>query len=169
MKPDTGRLFRYYILRIKRLRGDPGYLARGIGFGIFMGVLPLVPIQTMLLIPLSVAFRVSTIAAIVAATIVSNPLTFLPQYYITWRTGDLLLPGRISWPHLQQALVTIENEGLLDGMISFSHLGLKAIMVILTGGAIIGVPMGLISYFISLYFFRAVQKKRAEKHKLNIT
>jgi uncharacterized protein (DUF2062 family) len=167
MKSNLTRLFRYYILRIQRLRGNPHYLARGIGFGIFMGVLPLVPIQTLLLIPLSVALRVSTIAALITATLVSNPLTFLPQYYITWRTGDLLLPGRISWPHLQQVLATIENEGLLDGIISFSHLGVQAIMVILSGGALIGIPLGVISYFISLNFFRTVQKKRAEKHKLN--
>ena len=167
MKPTISRLFKYYILRIKRLRGDPDYLARGLGFGVFMGVLPLVPIQTLLLIPLSVAFRVSTIAALIAATLISNPLTFLPQYYLTWRTGDLLLPGKISWSHLQQVLVTIENEGLLDGIVSFSQLGLNAIMVILTGGFLIGAPLGVISYFISLYFFRTVQKKRAEKHTLN--
>jgi len=167
MKPDITRLFKYYLLRIKRLRGDPDYLARGIGFGVFMGVLPLVPVQTLLLIPLSVAFRVSTIAALIAATLISNPLTFLPQYYITWRIGNLLLPGRISWPHLEQALVTIENEGLLDGIASFSHLGLKAISVILTGGALIGMLLGVVSYIVSFYFFRTLQKKRAEKHTLN--
>jgi len=167
MKPDITRLFKYYLLRIKRLRGDPDYLARGLGFGIFMGVLPLIPIQTLLLVPLSVACRVSTIAALVTATLVSNPLTFLPQYYITWYTGNLLLPGRISWSHLQQVLVTIENEGLRDGIVSFSELGLNAIMVILTGGVLIGAPLGVISYFISLHFFRTIQKKRAEKHRLN--
>jgi uncharacterized protein (DUF2062 family) len=38
------RLPRYYFLRIKRLHGDPEYLARGFAFGIFMGVLPLAPV-----------------------------------------------------------------------------------------------------------------------------
>jgi len=164
---NISRLPRYYLLRIKRLRGDPDYLARGFGFGVFMGVLPLIPIQTMMLIPLSVALRVSTITALIAATLISNPLTFVPQYYLTWKAGNFILPGRISWQHLERVLLTIEKEGLLDGIATFSHLGVKAITVILTGGAIIGVPLGIVSYFLSLYFFRAVRRKRAEKHKLN--
>ena len=167
MALDITRFFRYYILRIKRLRGDPVYLARGIGFGVFMGILPLVPIQTLLLIPLTVALRISTIAALIAATLVSNPLTFAPQYYLTWKLGNIILPGRVSWEHLQAVLLAIEHEGLLDGMVTFSTLGIKAIAVILTGGALIGLPLGVISYFISLRIFKTLHRKRAEKHKLD--
>jgi uncharacterized protein (DUF2062 family) len=133
-----------------------------------MGVLPLVPIQTMLLIPLSIALRVSTIAALIAATLVSNPLTFAPQYYLTWKLGNIILPGRVSWEHLETVMLTIEHEGVLDGIMTFSSLGFKAIAVILTGGTLIGLPLGLISYFISLRFFQTLQKKRAEKHKLHV-
>ena len=163
---SVSRLFKYYILRIKRLRGDPYYLARGIGFGVFMGVLPLVPIQTLLLIPLSAVLQVSTIAALIASIIISNPLTFLPQYYLTWKLGNFILPGRISWEQLHNVLLTIQNEGFFDGIITFSHLGIKTIFVLLTGGALIGLPLGLVSYFVSLQLFRALRRKRAEKHKL---
>ncbi len=164
---NFSRLPRYYLLRIKRLRGDPDYLAQGIGFGVFMGVLPLVPIQTLILIPLSAALRVSTIAAFLASIIVSNPLTIVPQYYLTWKLGNCILPGRISWEHLQEVLLTIQNEGFFDGIITFSHLGIKSIGVLLTGGVIIGLPLAAVSYVISLYLFKAVRKKRLEKHTLN--
>ncbi len=164
---NISRLPRYYLLRIKRLRGDPHYLASGIGFGVFMGILPLIPVQTLLLIPLSVAFRVSTIAALIAATLISNPLTFAPQYYLTWKLGNFIMPGKISWQHLEHVLVTIENEGLLDGVTTFSHLGFNAISVILTGGVIIGIPLAIVSYFVSLHFFRTVRRKRAQRHKLD--
>ncbi len=163
---SVSRLFKYYILRIKRLRGDPYYLARGVGFGVFMGVLPLVPIQTILLIPLSAALRVSTIAALLASIMISNPLTFLPQYYLTWKVGNAILPGRISWGQLHNVLLTIENEGFFDGIVTFSHLGIRTISVLLAGGAIIGLPLGAISYFSALQLFRALRRKRAEKHKL---
>lgn len=161
------RLPRYYILRIKRLRGDPQYLAQGIGLGVFMGVLPLVPIQTLILIPLSAVLRVSTIAAFLASIVVSNPLTIVPQYYLTWKLGNFILPGRISWDHLQEVLLTIQDEGFIDGIITFSHLGIKSIGVLLTGGVIIGLPCAGISYLVSLYLFRAVRKKRQQKHTLN--
>jgi uncharacterized protein (DUF2062 family) len=160
------RLPRYYILRVKRLRGTPEYLARGIGLGVFMGVLPLVPIQTLILVPLSAALQVSTVAALIASVMVSNPLTFLPQYYLTWKLGNFILPGRISWEHLQEILVTIQQESFGDSIVTFSHLGMKTITVLLTGGTIIGLPLGVISYFISLHLFRAIRKKRREKHEL---
>jgi uncharacterized protein (DUF2062 family) len=166
MSLDITRLFKYYSIRVKRLRGNPYYLARGIAFGVFMGVLPLVPIQTLLLVPLSIALRVSTLAALIAATLVSNPLTFAPQYYLTWKLGNVILPGWISWHHLEQVLLNIEHEGLIDGIITFSNLGMKAIAVILTGGILIGLPLAVISYFVSLQFFRSMQQRRAQKHKL---
>ncbi len=164
---NVTRLPKYYFLRIKRLRGDPYYLARGVGFGVFIGVLPLVPIQTILIIPLSITFNVSTIVALIAATLVSNPLTFVPQYYTTWKLGNAILPGRISWEQLQDVLLTIENEGLLDGIVTFSHLGIQTLAVLLTGGAIIGIPAGIISYFIALKAFRIIRRRRAKRHELN--
>jgi hypothetical protein len=161
------RLPRYYFLQIQRLKGDPVYLAKGFAFGVFMGILPLVPVQTILIIPLSITFRVSTIAAIIAGTMVSNPLTFMPQYYITWKLGNAVLPGRISWEHLEAVLLAIEQKGLLDGITTFSHLGIKTISVLLTGGALIGIPAGIISYFFALKFFRTLRAHRLRKQKLN--
>jgi uncharacterized protein (DUF2062 family) len=161
------RLPRYYFLQIRRLKGDPVYLAKGFAFGVFMGVLPLVPVQTILIIPLSITLRVSTLAAIIAGTIVSNPLTFMPQYYITWKLGNAVLPGRISWEHLEEILLAVQNQGVLNALASFSHLGLKTIAVLLTGGAIIGIPAGIISYFFALKFFRTIRAHRLRKQKLN--
>ncbi|MCI5115075.1 MAG: DUF2062 domain-containing protein [Candidatus Electrothrix sp. AW2] len=161
------RLPRYYLLRIQRLKGDPVYLAKGFAFGIFMGVLPLVPIQTILIIPLSITLRVSTLAAIIAGTIISNPLTFMPQYYITWKLGNMVLPGRISWDHLENVLLTVEQEGLLDGLATFSHIGVKTLTVLLTGGFLIGIPAGIISYFFALKFFRTLRAHRLRRQKLN--
>lgn len=161
------RLPRYYFLQIQRLKGDPVYLARGFAFGVFMGILPLVPIQTILIIPLSITLRVSTLAAVIAGTIISNPLTFMPQYYITWKLGNVVLPGRISWDHLQEVLLAVQNEGILDGLASFSHLGIKTITVLLTGGLLIALPAGLISYFFALKFFTTLRLHRLRKQKLN--
>ncbi|MCI5131281.1 MAG: DUF2062 domain-containing protein [Candidatus Electrothrix sp. EH2] len=161
------RLPRYYFLQIRRLKGDPVYLAKGFAFGVFMGVLPLVPIQTLLIIPLSITLRVSTLAAVIAGTMISNPLTFMPQYYITWKLGNAVLPGRISWEYLHKALLAIQQEGLLDGLASFSHFGIKTITVLLTGGVLIAVPASIISYFFALKFFRTLRVHRLRKQKLN--
>jgi len=167
MKFNPFRLFRYYLLRFTRLRGDPYSLARGTAVGIFIGVLPLLPVQTILLIPLTLLLRVNTIAAVVAASLVSNPLTFVPQYYYTWKVGNIILPGRISWEQLQEIMAAIHHENLLIGFRTLSHLGFKTLSVILTGGAILGLPLAVIGYYLALNFFIRLRAKRITKHKLD--
>ena len=163
------RLPRYYFLRIKRLKGDPEYLARGFAFGIFMGVLPLAPVQTIILVPLTILFRVSTLAAFIAGVLVSNPLTMIPQYYFTWKIGNAVLPGWVTWAQIENALHVIAEQGLLDGLAALSQLGFKAIAVIETGGAIIGIPAGIISYFFARRFFLAVRERRLKRQRLDPT
>ena len=161
------RTIRYYFLRFIRLRGDPHSLAVSTGFGVFIGIVPLMPIQTIILVPLTILLRINTVAALIAATAVSNPLTFLPQYYFTWKVGDMLMPGRISWEQLQGVLYLIRHESLWEGIQTFLHLGFKTIAVLTCGGVLIGLPAGLLVYYASLRFFIKVRKKRMAKHKLD--
>ncbi len=160
------RLPRYYLLRVKRLKGDPEYLARGVALGVFMGNLPLAP-QTFLLLPLTVFFKVSTLAAIIASIIVNNPFTVTLQYYIAWRIGSVFLPGRGSMEHLENMLRTIAAEGLFDGLAAFGRLGLDTLLVLLIGGMAMGLPMALISYFPARSFFRSVRERRQQRQLLN--
>ncbi len=169
------RLPRYYLLRIKRLKGDPEYLARGLAFGVFMGVLPLAPVQTIILVPLTVLFRISTLAAFIASVLVSNPLTFMPQYYLTWKVGNALLPGRISWERLNEILTEVtailEREELLNGIVlslkALSRLGMETLSVLLVGGVIIAVPASIAAYCFARRFFGAVHERRLRRQRLD--
>ncbi|MDO4904218.1 MAG: DUF2062 domain-containing protein [Lautropia sp.] len=71
-------------------------LALGIALGVFFGLL--VPVAQ---IPLSataaVALRANVPAA-VASTLVTNPVTFGPVYYLAWRVGAALLGDTASPP-----------------------------------------------------------------------
>ncbi len=169
------RLPRYYFLRVKRMKGDPEYLARSFAFGVFMGVLPLMPVQTIILVPLTILLRISTITAMLAGYVVSNPLTFAPQYYTSWKLGNIILPGWVTWEQIHTALQIILHpdpqlnmmQSILHGLGALSKLGFKAIAVMETGGTIIGLPIALASYFLALNFFLTVRKKRALKHRLD--
>ncbi|WP_417909113.1 DUF2062 domain-containing protein [Candidatus Electronema sp. PJ] len=160
------RLPRYYFLRIKRLRGNPEYLAKGFAFGVFMGVLPLAPVQTLILIPLTILLRISPLSAFIAGILVSNPLTFIPQYYFTWKVGNTMLPGWVTWDQIQNTLQVISEQGMFDGIMALSYLGIKALAVLEIGGAILGIPAAVISYFPARSFFRAVQERRLKKQHL---
>lgn len=159
------RALKYYYLRVKRLKGDPEYLARGVGFGVFIGNLPLMP-QSVFLVSLTVLLRISTIAAFISSTVVNNPLTVMFQYYLSWKVGNAILHGHCTWTQLHSALLKFDI-GLRVGLAAISGLGLETLGVLLTGGTIIGLVTGLVSYLFSRKFFWAIKKKRALKHRLD--
>ncbi len=67
-------------------------LALGMAVGVFFGLL--IPIAQ---IPLSAAAAVAlraNVPAAVASTLVTNPVTFGPVYYVAWRLGSAVLGGR---------------------------------------------------------------------------
>jgi uncharacterized protein (DUF2062 family) len=167
VKWDLHRIGRYYYLRFKRLQGTPYSLAMGTALGAAIAVTPTLPLHTVTIIPVTLLLRVNTIAAMIAGAVVSNPLTFAAQYYLSWKIGDWLLPDRLTWERLQQVLAMVKEAGLFEGMKILSHLSIDAILVMLTGGLVLAVPLGIVTYFISYRFFDHIRAKRQQKHLLN--
>ncbi|WP_417909114.1 DUF2062 domain-containing protein [Candidatus Electronema sp. PJ] len=161
------RLPRYYLLRVKRLKGDPVYLARGFALGVFMGNLPFVP-QTLLLIPLTVFLQSSTVAAIISSVIVNNPFTVTFQYYLAWRIGSFILPGRGSLEHLHNIMGTFAEKGLIDGFKEIGQIGFDTLFVLQFGGVVMGLVMAIGSYYPVRKFFRTVRERRQKKHRLDV-
>ncbi len=161
------RTLRYFSLRFKRLRGDPRSLAMGTAIGIFVGITPTMPLHTVSIIALTLLLRASTIAALIAATAISNPLTFVPQYYLAWKVGNVLLPGRLSWERLQGLMRILTNNGFIDGLKAISNLSGDALLVMLTGGLLLALPLAIASYFLSLRFFYKMREKRLKRHILH--
>ena len=102
MKPH--RTAKYYYLKFLRLQGDPHSLAMGVAIGLFVGITPTIPLHSALIIILAWPLRGNILAAFIAATAISNPLTWLPQYYFSWIIGNWLLPGHLSWNRIQSLL-----------------------------------------------------------------
>lgn len=167
MRFNPLRTIRYFSLKFIRLRGNPKSLAMSTAIGVFIGIAPIIPVQTMAAIGITLLLRVNTITAIIVATVVSNPLTLVPQYYLCWKAGNMLLPGRLSWHRIVDVLHILGNSGFMDKIRVVSQLSTDAIIVMLTGGVILGLPLAILSYFISLLFFRRLAEKRRQKHLLN--
>lgn len=161
------RAARYLYLRFIRLQGDPHSVATGVAIGLFFGVIPLFPIQTLIIIFVAGLLRGNLIAALVSSFAVSNPLTWLPQYYFSWRIGNWLLPGRLSWEQinvLPQQLAS--GAGFTEIIALLARLGLNSMAVVLAGGALLAIPFTIAGYILSFNFFHVIQKKRRDKHIL---
>ncbi|MFZ5775512.1 MAG: DUF2062 domain-containing protein [Thermodesulfobacteriota bacterium] len=162
------RVARYYYLKLLRLQGDPHSLAMGVAIGLLVGVTPTIPLHTVLILLLVGLVRSNLIAALFAATAISNPLTWLPQYYLCWRIGDWLLPGRLSWERIKEILALFAADtGLLETLAVLGRIGLEAILVMVVGGTLLALPIAAGGYLLALRFFIAVRHTRRRKHILD--
>ena len=166
MKLEIRRIARYYYLRFIRLQGSPHGLAKGAAVGAAIAITPTLPLHTVMIIGATLVFRINTIAALIASTVISNPLTFAGQYYLAWKIGDMLLPHRLSWERIQHVLATTKEAGIVEGFKILSHLSVDAMLVMQSGGLVLAIPTAIITYCLSYCLFEKIRKKRQEKHIL---
>ncbi len=169
MKIEPGRTVRYYYLRFLRLKGDPDSIARGVALGVFIGLTPTLPLHTILILIGSPLVRGNLIAALLAATAVSNPLTFFFQYYAAWKLGNLLLPCDISWQTIGDVLtlITSGDASFRASLNAVTHLGGKTLVTLLAGGLLLALPAAIAGYYLSFRLVIKVRKKRSQKHILS--
>jgi len=167
MKLELRRTARYYYLRFIRLKGDPSVLARGVAVGTFIGITPTIPFHTVMALGLSFILRGSKVAALLATFLVSNPLTFFPQYYLSWQIGNWLLPGKHSWDDVSELInLVVTGAKYQETLSAFSHVGMNSLTVLIGGGIILAIPFTALFYFLSHKFFCTIHKKRLEKKML---
>lgn len=153
--------------RFKSLQGSPNALASGTAIGVFIGFAPLMPLKSLLIFLLTAILRSSTIAALFVCTIICNPLTYLPLYYIAWLVGNLVLPGRVDWTLLQTTVNQMHQEGLIHALRTVGQIGFDTGLVLLVGGCLVALPLAVISYPLARRFFVRIELGRCEKHLLN--
>ena len=165
MKPN--RAAKYYYLKFLRLQGDPHSLALGVAIGLFVGVTPTIPLHSALIIIIAWPMRGNILAALIAATAISNPLTWLPQYYFSWKIGSWLLPGHLSWNRIQSMLCLFSSDaGFKQCLSPLRQLGLEAAAVMIVGGVLLAIPFACPGYILSFKFFCTLRKKKRERHIL---
>ena len=128
---------------------------------------PTMPLHTFITIAVALLLRVNVVAALLAGTVISNPLTIVPQYYLVWKIGNSIFPGQLSWARIQNILHQIEEQGILASLEILRSVGWDTIKVMLTGGILLAIPVGLLSYFLARWFFLSIRRKRREKQLLN--
>lgn len=167
MLTTSKRAARFYYLKFLRLRGEPKYLAKGVALGVFIGITPTIPLHTMLILALAIILRTSKVSALLAAWVVSNPLTFFAQYYFSWWIGKLLFPGNLSWEKIKIILQNIEEgRGFMDTIHQIATLGGKAIAALVAGGCLLAIPFTVAGYFVSLNIFQKIQTRRQKRRAM---
>lgn len=143
------RWTRYWYLRVMRQKSTPKQLAAALALGMFIGALPIMPLQSVVVVALAFVFRLNKLAAWLA-TCYSNAATMAPFYYFLFRVGETVT-------HVEGVALNLDR---LE-MVQLIDSGWDLFMVMFTGGLVFGIPATIITYFISLYGIRAYRKRRA--------
>jgi uncharacterized protein (DUF2062 family) len=158
------RLNRYYYLRLKRLRGDPKFLAVGTALGVLVGLTPTMPLHTVLIIGLTLLTRTSTVAGIVSSFLICNPLTYFPIYYFSLQIGNKITPYDIRWSSVRDVLdLLVKSDEILHSIKILGNLGFETVVVMVSGGFVIALPFAVISYYCALYLFTNLNNKRSSR------
>lgn len=159
---------RFYYLKFVRQKGDPHSLALATAIGIFVGATPTVPLHTVAIILISFFTRTSIVTAFLASNISCNVLTYVPVYYLSTVIGNALTPYELTWARIENVLnILLSHPGMAQSLDVLADLGYEAAVVLLVGGLVVALPVGMVSYFLALRFFRNLRKKRRKKHLLN--
>ncbi len=156
-RSKIGRFFRYWLIRLIRLRGHPHEIARGLAVGMFSGFFPWFGLQIVIAIFLAVIARGNKIAA-AAATWVSNPVTSIPIFAFNYQVGLWVL-GR---PSNSIDLTSFKTDDSF--LSSLVNLGGDFLLVMLIGCCVTGFIAATVTYFVSLRFLYQWRESRRRKY-----
>ena len=145
------RFVRFNYLKLLRLKTSARELAMGLAVGVFAGCLPAIPgtpLQTVAALVLAFLLRGNKIAAVIA-TYHSNPLNWVFFWYVEYKIGKWVLPFDVQFDPMNMRV---------EDLATFGWQGLSILIV---GGAILGLPLGIGTYFVSLPLIRNYRRRRA--------
>lgn len=110
------RPFARHLLDRRLWQASPSSLGRGMAIGFFFGIL--VPVgQIFCAAGLAVLLRANLLTA-TSATLISNPLTFPPIYYLAWQIGRLVKSWLPAGTAEEAAHLATEAHVVSDGWLA---------------------------------------------------
>lgn len=138
--------------KILHLNLESWKIALSIGLGIFIGISVPMGLHTLVAIPLALLFECNLVLT-ATATLVANPVTIVPLYYVSFKIGSFLTGLNIQ----ENQFYTILNSPTLDNL---KQLGSNTLLLFFSGAVTQGIILGLITYFISLFTINYYRRQK---------
>ncbi len=141
-----------YLGKVLRLKAKPWRIALSIGLGVFIGLAIPMGFQTIIVIPLALLLQCNIFLTI-SATLVSNPLTVVPLYYLNFKIGEVLTALSISNEQIELIISSPTFENLQE-------VGFDALILFFSGSFTQGLLFGFFAYLVSLQFIKLYRQKK---------
>lgn len=149
---NIARWFKYKYLLLTRAKGGASIVAKGFAIGLFveMFTLPTAGLAFLLIFPIVYLLRASAAGALIG--FVFGKVIYIPMSFLNKKVGDLLLPN-----HFKHSLLAHAPEWLAV----FIKFNLK----LFVGGVVVGLALGVISYFPVKWFLELYEERRKERRR----
>ncbi len=145
---------RYFYLRVVRINAPAESIALGLALGVFSGALPFLSLQMVIAVSLAFVFRANVIAAALG-TWWTNPFNWAIIFPLFNLLGKVFVPGEVV-PVTMQELVQAPFFELIER-------GRQWLLITSLGGIIAGLPLAILTYFVSLRLIRAYRLALAQR------
>ena len=146
------RFLSYYKLKLARLPASSYAISAGFACGSMVSFTPLLGFHFVLAVVFSYLLRANYIAALIG-TIVGNPISFPFIWGLIYKVG---------------AFIVDRSDNSLSPNINFEIIIKQTYDIfipMLVGGAVLAIPVWLLTYFITYSFVSSFKKARIKKQK----
>lgn len=146
------RFFSYYKLKLARLPASSYAISAGFACGSMVSFTPLLGFHFVLAVVFSYLLRANYIAALIG-TIVGNPISFPFIWGLIYKVG---------------VFVVDRSDNNLSPNINFEIIINQTYHIfipMLVGGAVLAIPVWVLTYFITYSFVSSFKKARIKKQK----
>lgn len=143
-------------------QNPPWFDARGVSAGLLIGTAIPLGLQTASMVFFRLFVRFNVLIAF-AFTWINNPLTLAPMYYTFYLIGSICLgkPPATNFQDFQVLFKPIfEAGGITEACAQILTLGGDVVLRWFVGAFASAIPLGLMSYFVSLRFLKSRQEKK---------
>ena len=129
-----------------------------------MGIMPVLPLRTALILLVAVPARANVIAALVVGNlVVANPLVLPVWYSLALGCGNLMVAKAVTWDRVSTLLETVQQAGgVSERLAAIAGIGWDIVIVLMSGGFLMALPAGVASYLLALRYFSRRQQSAAE-------
>ena len=146
------RFISYYKLKLARLPASPHAIAAGFACGSMVSFTPLLGLHFLLAIVFAYIIRGNYVAALLG-TIVGNPITFPLIWGLIYKVGAFVTSNKQK---------KLNHEINIDMIITQTY---EIFLPMLLGGAILAIPVWLITYLLTHSFVSSYKKSKLKKNK----
>lgn len=148
------RSSRYAYLRVVRIKAPAESIALGLALGVFAGALPFLSLQMVIAVSLALLLRGNIVAAALG-TWWTNPFNWAVVFPLMYLLGKVFVPIDLEPVSVSELL----QLPLLDVL----RTGWRWLLITTLGSCIVGTPLSVATYFITLRVVRAYHDARATR------